>query len=84
MRYIIRYTVICAGNVLMYNDSKIKVGPPAMLGTIASSPTLGSLEEMRRCELKHLYQTDEQGSYITTPFDNQPKILGHMIHLLSI
>lgn len=35
-------------------------------------------------KLTHLYETDEQGSQIATSFHDKPKILGHMIHLLSI
>ena len=84
MRYIIRYTVTCIGLVLMYNDHKIKVGPPAMLGTSRVAPLTEGLEEISSNQLKHFCQANEQSGYIATPFDNQPKILGHMIHLLSI
>ena len=42
-----------------------------------------ALEEMRSKEFTHLYETDEQGSQIAAPFDNHPKMLGHIIHLLS-
>lgn len=84
MRYIIRYTVICTRHVLMHNDSKIKVELPAMLGTSPVAPRKNGLVETRGCKLEHLYETDEQSSQIATTFHNQPKILGHMIHLLSI
>lgn len=68
----------------MYNDSKIKVEPPAMVSTSPVAPPMNGLEEIRSCQLTHLYETDKQSGYIATPFDNEPKFLGHIIHLLSI
>lgn len=84
MRYIIRYMVTCIGLVLIYNDHKIKSGATSDDGNITSSPTQKSLEEMGNNQLTHLYETDEQGSQIAAPFDNRPKMLGHIIHLLSL
>ena len=77
MRYIIRYAVMHIGNVLMYNDSKIKVELPAMGQTSPVAPRKNGLEEVSACKLTHLYETDEQSGYIATPFDNQPKFLDH-------
>lgn len=55
-----------------------------MLGTSRVAPLTEGLEEISSNQLKHFCQANEQSGYIATPFDNQPKILGHMIHLLSI
>ena len=55
-----------------------------MLGTSPVAPRKNGLVETRGCKLEHLYETDEQSSQIATTFHNQLKILGHMIHLLSI
>ena len=68
----------------MYNDHKIKVELPVMLGTSPVAPRKNGLVETRGYKLEHLYETDKQSGYIATPFDNEPKILGHIIHLLSI
>ena len=57
MRYIIRYTVICTGNVLMCNDSKIKVELPAMLRTSPVVPRTNGLEKTGNHEMDSLYQT---------------------------
>ena len=51
--------------------------------TLPAIPLNIALEEMRSNEFTHLYETDEQGSQIAAPFDNHPKMLGHIIHLLS-
>ena len=58
------------GNVLMYNDSKIKVELPAMVRTSPVAPQMNGLEETVSCQVENLYETDEQSSQIATPFHN--------------
>lgn len=71
------YTVMRIGNVLMYNDSKIKVELPAMVRTSPVAPQMNGLVETVSNQVKNLYETNEQSGYIATPFDNQPKFFGH-------
>lgn len=54
-----------------------------MLRTSPVAPRKNGLVETRGYKLEHLYETDKQSGYIATPFDSRPKMLGHIIHLLS-
>lgn len=77
MRYIIRYTVICAWHVLIYNDHKIKSGATSDAATSPVAPLLDGLGEISNNQLADFYQADEQSGYIATPFDSKPKFFGH-------
>ena len=55
-----------------------------MLRTSPVAPRMNGLQETGCQQLTHLYETDEQGGHIATTFDNRPKMLGHIIHLLSL
>ncbi len=55
-----------------------------MMRTSPVAPHKLPLEEMSGSKLTHLYEADEQGGHIATTFDNRPKMLGHIIHLLSL
>mgnify|MGYP001741327440 CR=1 FL=1 len=55
-----------------------------MLVTSPVAPQVNGLVETVRDQIQNLYETDEQGSQIATALDNEPKILGHIIHLLSV
>ena len=54
-----------------------------MLVTSPVAPQVNELVETVRDQIQNLYETDEQSGYIATPFDNRPKMLGHINHLLS-